>query len=325
MHQWLIILQILAAVVSQNATNESARNLTCPTCRCYAVDCSVLANPDIDCMETYTDTCESADYVVDDDDCAVICDCCIQGQCMSWSAYDCIIYRAYQVLSVVYFIILLVGYFMMQGLHKHFFSVFRLWPVNQKSVDWENDPKVLNIRFKQRVAVEYKHEFDRKISGHKGFYRAKDLFEEIGSIRYLAIRNMIFFGGVAASFAGMAGLTTFIIFGITTSPRIFSYVFWQLNFCGLTFLVMSTIGFFQISVYGKQVLQLILHFEKTHKCRIQVLSKLKVFQFRFRKDKLLVPKNPQESAGSFADLDVTRRLPTDFNEDEDSPSGFLLD
>ena len=105
-----------------------------------------------------------------------------------------------------------------------------------------------------------------------------------------------------------------------SSPTMFANIFWVLNFSGVMFFGFTAFGYFFMKTYKKEVINVVEQFEKSYKCKIQIHNELKIIQFKFKKEKSLIPKNPQESAQSFQDLIKRDNVSQEFFISSDPPS-----
>jgi len=284
----------------QNQTSSSSAYLLCGFCDCIQTDCTLLSNPDIDCAENYSNTCEIPEYVSTNPNCNVACDCCISGECVQWFNYFCFIYRAYQFMSVIYFGVLIFGGMVLKRLATHFFLIVTL--PNTRIVDWEGDSKVLRIRFSQIVSIKYVHEFDKRVSNHHGYETAIELFEAIHAKQSLAQFNLSYFFLIMFFFFATCGFVVYTALVLPSSPKMFSNIFWVINSCGFILIFLVVFGFGCIRAYRIQVLKLVFEFEQTYHCKVQVQSKARSFCFLFQRQKTHLPKNAQESANTLNDM-----------------------
>ena len=67
-------------------------------------------------------------------------------------------------------------------------------------------------------------------------------------------------------------------------------------------MILVLFGFFFIKAYRIIVLKVILEFEKNYESKDQVLSQLKFFYFRFKKQGSFTPKNLQKSVNYLNDI-----------------------
>ena len=297
----------------------------CPSCKCYLVDCTILKQPDIDCEDRFTSTCESRSYIVEEEDCVQECDCCIAGSCMLWSDYYCFIFRAYQFLSVLYFLVLIIEFFALIGLFKHFFSINRQWDLYDNSVDWEGDPKVLTLRFDYSIFIRYRHDFDKKVSFHSGYSKARGLLDDFAKEANTAWRNWYLFSTVFLLFSAVTGFTLYTILRLPTSPTTVSLVFWVLNVCGMLLLMLTALGFALVKTYREVVGSAVVEFEKSFRCKVQILSEFKLIQFRFKKEKTVFAKHVEESVPTLNDIRVVLNPSEDSEEHDRFDSSQFID
>lgn len=287
---------------SSNITNIVLTKSDCPVCKCYVVSCESLTKPDIDCVNTFSRICDSQDFITEDNNCNLVCDCCILGQCLSWWNYDCFLFRGYQILSVIFFLFIIIGYFILSGLLRHFFIIVRYWCSDKFTIDWANDQKILNIRLVESIFIRYKHEFDKKISYHQHYSLAMDLFDLMHKQRPIAVNNLHYFLIIVFFFCSTVCLTIYSIVALPSSPRMFSNVFWGLVTSGAILTVLTLFAYFYIRPYSEIINEIICDYERSYFCKIQVIPKINLIQFKFRKQTRGFQKNNPVKAGSFNDL-----------------------
>lgn len=291
-------------ILEVNSTSVGSTKKKCTKCKCYLVDCTILKKPDIDCEERFAETCENPVFIVDEDDCEQKCHCCIEGDCLLWDNYYCLIYRAYHFLSIVYFMFLIIELFALIGLFDQFFAINRQWSAFDTTVDWENDPKVLTLRYDYGVILTYKHDYDKKVSYHRGFTKARTLMEEFSKETNIAWRNWYVFSVICFLFIIITVLTIYIIIKLPPSKTTFSLIFWVINACGLMLTILTMIGLLMMKTYGEIIFIQIEKFEKENHCKVQIVEQFKIIQFRFKKDKTTFAIHTELSVSSIHDIRI---------------------
>lgn len=304
---FILIINLVAKSVSITSNKSVISSklqtnsfLLCGFCECLQIDCTLLSNPDIDCAKTFSNTCETPDAQSLDPNCQVACDCCISGECLQWYNYFCFIYRAYQFMTVIYFAILVFWGILLKRLATHFFSIVTF--SENQNIRWEKDSKILRVRYHQIVSIKYAHDFEKKNTNHFGFRLAIELFDAIKAKKQVALFNLNYFFLILFFFFITCGFASYALFVLPSSPKMFSNIFWVVNFCGFILMILVLFGFGFIKAYRIEVLKVIFEFEENYGCKVQVFSKLKLFYFRFKKQVSFTPKNLQKSVNSLNDI-----------------------
>ncbi len=107
----LFTFALLACALRAQAINIYDEDTPCTQCRCYKVKCARLQEPDIDCEDTYLDSCDNQDDITEENDCNLKCDCCLEKQCFNWLTYYCLMYRSFEFSSVMYFLFFSINFF----------------------------------------------------------------------------------------------------------------------------------------------------------------------------------------------------------------------
>ena len=321
----ILDMNIMKQVPEADGFFENLTKKKCKSCKCYLIDCSILKQPDIDCEDKYTENCESKSYIVEEDDCEQVCDCCIGGVCMMWKDYYCFVLRAYQFLSVLYFLIIIIEFFSILGLFKYFFSINRQWSLYDNTVDWEGDPKVLTLHYTYTLFIQYKHDYDKKVSFHPGYPKTRVLLDDIFKEANVAWRNWYLFVLVILLFLTVTGLTIFSIIDLPKSPVAFSFLFWILNISAVLVILLTLFGFFFVRPYREVVHTKVLEFEKSFRCKVQILNDFRIIQFKFRKETLVFAQNFEESVPTLNDIKVVGDPAEDSADQDQFDSSQFID
>lgn len=125
MKKFTLSLALLATIqlLLINSSHQAGVNgVVCKKCRCYALKCSRLDDPDVSCTNKYRDSCDNAEDVYEGDFCNLQCDCCLQNNCYKWNTYACIIFRTFEFANIMYFILITVNAFILWRLYRKMFS-----------------------------------------------------------------------------------------------------------------------------------------------------------------------------------------------------------
>jgi hypothetical protein len=83
---WIVLILLFAP--AQTARPELIpQGVECTRCKCYAMNCINLKNPDLNCVNKYQDTCDNPADITEDNFCNFACDCCLEGQCHDESSF----------------------------------------------------------------------------------------------------------------------------------------------------------------------------------------------------------------------------------------------
>ena len=283
-------LKLAATQDTTNATNSSTTAIptlkVCTKCRCYRVDCNRIDQPDIDCDNLYKDSCENPEDITQENDCNLQCDCCLEGACYHWTSYNCIIYRTYEITTVMYFIFFCIHYFVIWRLMKHFFRVRKNWeakPKRKSILEKEGKKEEVKYFFKyqQFFWIDYHPENDKKNYDEVTLRRVKNLFEQISIEKWLARRNLIYFGGVVFWYVGISILNFYVILALPEKPFTFASIVWVQHSTILVLWGALVFGFYRFPTYQAVVVRNLIDFEREYDCKIRIVHKIGFIEFNF--------------------------------------------
>lgn len=331
------------AVASQENTTDTASQ--CPQCRCYTFDCSIIPQPDIDCQDQFSDTCNSFDQIVPDYNCQNVCDCCSDGVCLKWTDVSCFVFIVYGFInSLSLLFISLFVYCIMD-----FIDVYFSLELKEEAEDLRLEKEITELRQLQtegttqgeanrkkykKIKVKYQRFIlfrmadgeENKISS---IYlpTVKSLFEQLDELKPVAQKNAILIGLLVLC-ALAVGLSTVLNFFVPNKTVMyFGVLTWVKNCVFVVMFILTMIGYFKLSRFSEEFETKLKNFESETGCKVKLSTDKKVFKFE-------IPKKVSTEGGIKSERDTERDYPEssksffngrseDQSEDVDDSKMFL--
>ena len=87
----------------------------------------------------------------EDDFCNIQCDCCLETKCYKWNDYPCWMFRTYEFMTILYFLVIIVHAFVLLRVYKAFFTK----EDEAKVGDEEDEKKKLKEETSEKFLVPY--------------------------------------------------------------------------------------------------------------------------------------------------------------------------
>jgi hypothetical protein len=238
-------------------------DLPCLSCRCFRSSCSYISNRDIDCEDEYKNSCANSFEITPEDQCNLQCDCCLRGECHSWSSFYCVIYRTFKIVTHTNFLFIFVNIFVLFRIYQHFFYL-------KQSSEISKNPRAKRQKLNKDPIVYYEyHQIfwlhvepeDAMINKHdSSFEYIRGLIIAAETLKPQAIRNTYFFASIFSVWFVNVFLTIVCITCLREEP--FKYVFFFFVLIALTiaFWVLVWISFNRCNPYRLEILKLFKEF-----------------------------------------------------------------
>lgn len=280
-------ISIFISLLILAAKPISSQSSTCTVCRCYKINCAKLDDTDIDCFDAYKDSCDNSEDITEEDGCNIDCDCCLEGECHSWSSFKCIIYRTYEFSSVLYFILFSVHFFLLWRLKRHFFTVKKKWEVQTNQKEKKGDEQKQFFKYQKLIWIKRHPDISKKNQSSEKIKSVVALFGRIEDLRSLAIKNMIVFNIFMLYYLVMSGLNFYVLFTLVDKPLTYFYICWIQHTMLITFWVLLFLLFKKFPSYSKNVIRLLEEFEVERNCKVRLVDKIHFLEINFDPQKFL--------------------------------------
>jgi len=105
--------------------------------------------------------------------CNDVCDCCIEGRCAKWSEYQCFIFKTFELIAGLFFLLSSFNFLVLGIIHDHFLGLKR---------------KFNKHYFRVKQSKEIKNDILNKITGKKELKKKKSQLIN----RYYDFKHMFF-------------------------------------------------------------------------------------------------------------------------------------
>ena len=188
----LFIALLLSKINSQFESYYKPKD--CQKCRCYRIKCSRIQNYVDECEDEYKETCDHPDDITDENGCNIACGCCLEGECYHWLHYYCIMFRSFEFFTAINFLAISAHFFCILKMISYFFIFKHKWTKTSFEEKKENAEDINEKKF----FCTYNH-FLYIQSNNRTFDKVPAtylpeitlLFEELNSLKKLAINNMV--------------------------------------------------------------------------------------------------------------------------------------
>lgn len=296
--QHLLFIALLVAInpihLQSTATTTTYVTSTCNTCKCYRIKCSRIENPPDNCQDEYTDTCANASDISEESNCNVKCDCCLEGRCLTWSSYYCIMFRSYELFSVIYFLAISINIFLLWRMYKIFFRLKRPY-------DPENFPNNTRedhtfCKYSQNIRIRCGFGSTKNLVTDMKVRDTIILFSKIEEIESIAVKNFIVLLVAIFLYVIITFLNLYVLFFILKHPYSYGYVSWIQHVAHIGFYVLVFVSSSKMRSYKIAVNQLIDGFEEEHGCKVRIVKKLKLFEINWAPKTVDTKKKRKESS-----------------------------
>lgn len=261
------------------STTSAFTPSVCTSCKCYRIKCARMEDITTDCKDTYRDTCASASDIVEENDCNVKCDCCLDGKCLTWSSYYCIMFRSYEFFSVIYILAISANIFLLWRAYKHFFKLYHPYDPSQFSDPTKKDHSY--FKYSQSVWVRRHLESTRGVITDRKVRETVTLFSKIEDLKPLAARNLLIWLAMVALYLIITILDLYVLFFLLDQPYSYGYLSWIQHALHIGFYVFVILGSSKFKSYSKVINTLIDEFEEETSCKVRIVKKLKLFEINW--------------------------------------------
>lgn len=274
---FLVFFVLISARVSQTTTTEATA--TCTACRCYKVKCSRIENADIDCDDDYKPTCDHSSEIVEEKNCQLQCDCCLEGQCYKWSSYNCLIFRTFEFFSVIYFLAISANFFLVWQLFKNFFRLKRSYDKAHFSEPTKNNRNY--YKYVQSLWIRRYREVTKMVIPDKKSRDIAALFVRVENLKPFVFRNLVFFLSVVSIYLVLTGVNLFVLFFLLEKPFIYGVAAWVQHVFHAIFYVTTLAFGFRMKSYRGKVNEVIDAFEVENSCKVRIINKLQLIEINW--------------------------------------------
>lgn len=269
---------LLLLVLSYNAAKVEPvlDDTVCTACRCYRVKCSRLTSNSDYCVDTYKETCDSPVDIVEELDCNVKCDCCLEGQCYSSSNYYCFMMRTFEFFSMLYFLTISINLFLVNRLYKLFFEVKRQYDPLYFPAEIVKD-KLNYHKFEWPLWITRPKGYIDTLSENSHHFKLNALFKEIESVKRIGIRNMVLTISILSFYSVLAIINLYVLFFMLESPFLYGRIAWAQHILHITFYALYIFAYFYAARYKTIFNTKLDNFEKEYRCKVRLVKKYKVF------------------------------------------------
>ena len=184
--------------ISCNDPTESDYPVKCTKCKCFEVSCDAIDNPDIDCQNTFVDSCSSSFEIVPLNSCNMLCECCYKGACLQMFDYECILIKGYHVFLVMGLVNIAFQLLYIVSLFNYYFKLIDReypWPSPESIYVKTWIPKQHNPYFFyyfQYLWIDWDIQFNEKILEiDENYDNVKELKKKVDQFKPLAVFNFI--------------------------------------------------------------------------------------------------------------------------------------
>ena len=224
MKSLLCLLLVLMPLNQQiNPSLPVFDDTVCEKCRCYRVNCNRLDKPGDSCFDSYKDTCDYPINIVEENDCNVKCDCCLEGQCFHSSAYECIFFRSLAFFSVLYLFATIINYFLFTKMYDSYFLVKRLYRKANFS-DRIMKGEKNGFKFKRKFGLWIIREPDTHLQDR--WETVKILFDSVEGLIMNARINCSVLGFMFVFYLTLISINLYIWFALVERPFAYMRMAW---------------------------------------------------------------------------------------------------
>lgn len=285
---------------------------SCTVCRCYKIMCARLEDPDIDCTDEFKDSCDNTEDITEENDCNIECDCCLEGQCHTWTSFRCIIYRTYEFSSVLYFILFSVHFFLLWRLNRHFFTVKKKWDMTGGQKEKKGDEQKQFFKYQKFIWIKRHNDIYKKNTSNDKVKSVLSLFDKIEGLRPLSIRNLFAFCLFLVYYLIMSAFNFYVLFTLAEKPLTYFYVCWIQHGLLVVFWVLLFLLFNKVPSYSKHVVKLLEEFEVERNCKVRLVDKIRFIEINFDPQKYLKKRASLKEGGK----EMGKEAGKDFEDNE---------
>jgi hypothetical protein len=274
-----------------NNTNSSSNSIRkvfaapCLACRCYRINCSRIENPDIDCENDYKDTCDHQNEITEETDCNLQCNCCLKGECHSWSSYFCIMFRTFEIVTTVNFLLISVSYFAVWRAFKHFFYLrSNVYDTKDEAKDSKKHKRMTDGRnfykYQQILWIIWNPTEDKKNVDDPKINLIGGLAAQVNTLKPLAIKNAVVVFMLTGLWIACSTMNIFCIIALADEPFKFALIVWIQHALTILFWALAIIVFYYQPCYRIQVLALFTDFEENNNYTISIKRRAQNFEIK---------------------------------------------
>lgn len=275
----LILLSVVTASLLSNQTskpsNPTLDDTICTNCRCYRIKCSINDILENSCVDEFKNICNSSE-IVEENDCNFKCDCCLDGQCLLWKDYNCLMFKSIDFFAVIYFLSISVNFYLLwrfyknlfwlkQASHKAFFSQVVKRHKSQYS-------------YTQMLWVRKIANFQAKLTQEKRHKDVSQLFDRIDKVKSVAINNLLVLVFFVSMFCVLTAFDLHVLFFLLEKPFLYGIIGWVQHALHLIFYTLIFLLSFKLKSYRSAVNGVISDFEQEIGCKVHVIRKLRVLE-----------------------------------------------
>ena len=308
MKSLLCLLLVLMPLNQQiNPSLPVFDDTVCEKCRCYRVNCNRLDKPGDSCFDSYKDTCDYPINIVEENDCNVKCDCCLEGQCFHSSAYECIFFRSLAFFSVLYLFATIINYFLFTKMYDSYFLVKRLYRKANFS-DRIMKGEKNGFKFKRKFGLWIIREPDTHLQDR--WETVKILFDSVEGLIMNARINCSVLGFMFVFYLTLISINLYIWFALVERPFAYMRMAWVQHSLHIVFYLSYLFCHFFFKRYAKELNKKLTEFEEYKGCKVRVYLRQNKFiinwdpvieQAEDEKEKLI--KNEEDGKSDIIDIE----------------------
>lgn len=273
-------------------TNNTAASTTgvCSQCKCYKSRCSHIEDYTEDCENSFKNSCALATGIVEENECNLNCDCCLETKCYKWTSYFCFMYKTYDYFAVIYLMGISFNFFLLWSFYNKFFRIKKKY----KRENYLEGTREDRNYFRYARSIYLKRYFDNK-SHSTNDERIDDLFFKLEALRPIAFKSFFALMGISILFIILLIIDIFVIFYLDQKPFLYGSFCWVQHILHVIFYLLVNILPCVVKNYRLAVLEVFNDFETYHDCALRLIEAQHVVeinwspiirQYKKKKDKL---------------------------------------